>query len=225
MSADDRTREVYERTTDSYVRTIGTSITDAVESASDIAALGALADRCLDSPVLDAGCGPGRAGRVVIGAGRTVVGLDLARTMVEVATASNDRLEGVQASLTDLPFRDQAFGGLVAWYSVIHLAPSRLAGVWAEFNRVLRPAAPLLVAFQAGDATEVDRDNAHGSGATLTSYHHDPDDIAAGLASAGLVGIEVSVRAPHHAHESTPQALISATVASGPGGSTTNRWR
>lgn len=222
MSADDRTRQVYERTTDRYIETIGTEISTAVESAADVEALRRFASRCLGSPVLDAGCGPGRAGRVVIEAGNTVVGLDLARTMVEVAAGDN-ALHGIQASLVLLPFRDRTFSGLVAWYSIIHLAPSRLPSVWADFRRVLRVGAPLLLAFQAGDADVISSENAHGSGATLTSYRHDPAAVAGGLAAAGFVDIDVSVRAAEHDHELGPQAIIPATTPTDPDGSTTTR--
>ena len=221
MSTDDRTREVYERTTDRYVEAIGTSISTDVESSADIAALRAFADRCLGSPVLDAGCGPGRAGRVAIEAGKAVVGLDLAHSMVAVASTNNGALQGVQASVTHLPFADDAFGGLVAWYSIIHLAPERLPSVCADFRRVLRASTPLLVAFQAGDGREVVRENAHDSDTTLTSYQHDPEAVAAHLVGAGFVSVEVSVRPPEHSHETTPQAIISAAVPTDRGGSTT----
>lgn len=225
MSADDRTREVYERTADRYVEAIGTTISTAVESPADIAALRAFADRCLAAPVLDAGCGPGRAGRAVAATGAAVIGLDLARTMVEVAAQGDDGLPAVQGSVTHLPFSSAAFGGVVAWYSVIHLAPQRLAGVWLDVARVLQPGAPVLVAFQAGDGREITRQDAHGSGQTLTSYHHDPGNIASGLATAGLVGIDTRVRPAELDHESTPQAIISATAPIDRDGSTRARLR
>ncbi|MEM7286150.1 MAG: class I SAM-dependent methyltransferase [Actinomycetota bacterium] len=210
-----RARTVYERTTDSYVDAIGTSISPDVETDTDIGSLQAFAALCLDRPVLDLGCGPGRAGRLVMEAGPTVVGLDLAATMIDVARMSNPSMAGVQATLTALPFRDRCLGGLVAWYSIIHVAPGRIAAAWDDFLRVLSPGAPLLLAFQAGADDAVHRQHAHGTDVTLTSYRHDPERVAAGLIEAGSEQLRLSVRAAEHEHESTPQAIISATAPGG----------
>lgn len=46
----------------------------------------------------------------------------------------------------------------VLWYSIIHTPPTLLSEVWIELARVLRPNAPVLLAFQAGDNEVVRRD-------------------------------------------------------------------
>jgi ubiquinone/menaquinone biosynthesis C-methylase UbiE len=57
----------------------------------------------------------------------------------------------VSGSLTDLPYPDEHFAGLMLWYSIIHTPPAGQARIFAEATRVLRPSGYLLVGFQAGE--------------------------------------------------------------------------
>jgi SAM-dependent methyltransferase len=56
-----------------------------------------------------------------------------------------------EGSLTAVDAADGALGGIVAWYSIIHMPPEELPVVFAEFRRVLAPGGHLLLAFQVGD--------------------------------------------------------------------------
>lgn len=49
----------------------------------------------------------------------------------------------------DLP--DAGLGGVVAWYSIIHMPPSRLPSAFSEFYRVLTSGGYLQLAFHVGD--------------------------------------------------------------------------
>lgn len=92
--------------------------------------------------------------------------------------------------LAALPYSDQRFRGVLAWYSVIHTPPHQLPGVIAELARVTRPGGSVLLGFQAGNGQETVR-RAYGHHVTLTSYLHDP------AATAGLVirqGFTISAR-------------------------------
>ena len=208
------TRTVYEESAASFVDAIGTAISTEVEHATDIERLREFARRCPPGagPVLDAGCGPGRAGALVAAQGHRVVGVDLAHAMVTGAAHAHPELGLAQASITALPLRTGSCAGVVAWYSVIHLPPDVVAPVWDEFRRVLAPGAPLLVAFQAGGGEVTHRDDAHGSGAALTSVRHDPTRVAGGLTSAGFSVDEVAIRPPTQAFEADPQAFVCATA-------------
>jgi ubiquinone/menaquinone biosynthesis C-methylase UbiE len=53
--------------------------------------------------------------------------------------------------MRNLQFRDHSLGGVVALYSIIHLSPTELAGVFAEFHRVLKPGGTVLLSFHIGD--------------------------------------------------------------------------
>jgi len=86
--------------------------------------------------------------------------------------------------MTALDLPDGALGGIVALYSIIHIPPERLPGVFAEFGRVLAPGGHLLLAFQVGDER---RHLAEwfGHAVSLDGYRWPPDRVAEMLSQAG----------------------------------------
>ncbi len=100
--------------------------------------------------VLDAGCGTGRMSRYLSDRGCHVHGVDLSPGMIAVARREHADISTHVASITDLPFPDAQFDGVLLWYSVIHIADADLPTVFGEAGRVLRPGGVALVAFQAG---------------------------------------------------------------------------
>jgi ubiquinone/menaquinone biosynthesis C-methylase UbiE len=71
--------------------------------------------------------------------------------MVTVARQAHPSLRFDVGSMLALHLPDGALGGIVAWYSTIHVPQERLPAVFAEFHRVLAPGGHLLLAFQVGD--------------------------------------------------------------------------
>jgi SAM-dependent methyltransferase len=55
-----------------------------------------------------------------------------------------------EGDFLDLPARDGEFGAVVAFYSIIHLAPGELAPAFREICRVLRAGGRVLVSFHVG---------------------------------------------------------------------------
>jgi hypothetical protein len=84
----------------------------------------------------------------------------------------------------DLP--DGALGGVLAWYSIIHIPHDRLPEVSAEFCRVLAPGGYVQLAFQAGDEP-LHLSEALGHSVSLDFYRRQPDQVAGLLGQAGLV--------------------------------------
>lgn len=97
--------------------------------------------------VAELGCGEGRIAAHLAGLGLDVLGFDLSPTLIQIGRATRPGLRFAVGSMHALPLPDGALGGAVSWYSVIHAEPGDLPGYLAEFTRVLRPGAPLLVAF------------------------------------------------------------------------------
>jgi SAM-dependent methyltransferase len=102
------------------------------------------------TPIADAGCGPGHVADWIAGHGRAAVGIDLSAGMVAAARRAYPVPEFREGDLLDLPARDGEFGAVVAFYSVIHLAPGELVPAFREICRVLRPGGRVLVSFHVG---------------------------------------------------------------------------
>jgi ubiquinone/menaquinone biosynthesis C-methylase UbiE len=100
-------------------------------------------------PVLDLGCGPGQVGQYVATRGRSVVGVDLAPEMLQVARQRGGRCL-VAADLTALPFATASAAGALAYYCIQHVRRELLDQALAEVARVVMPGAPLALAAHLG---------------------------------------------------------------------------
>lgn len=188
------------------------------ETSLDIAMIDSFASRCASAdlgPVVDAGCGTGRVTSHLDGRGLEVLGIDLSAGMVEVARRDYPHLRFEVGALEELPVREDSVGGLLAWYSLIHTAPSRLPAIFASFARALRQGAWMLTAFQAGDAQRVDRTTAYGHTVTLTNYRHDPDHVVDLLEAHGF-DIHARLHRAAEGAEKTPQSILLVRRNGGP---------
>ena len=104
--------------------------------------------------LLDAGCGPGHWTRFLQDAGRESVGIDVSMRFLDSARREYPDVRFEHASFNELPAEDASFGGILAWYSVIHTDPSEVPAVLAEFARVLAPGGSLLLGFFVGEPRE-----------------------------------------------------------------------
>jgi ubiquinone/menaquinone biosynthesis C-methylase UbiE len=102
-------------------------------------------------PVADLGCGPGHIADFVAQSGVQVQGFDLSQGMIDQAQQRYPRLTFQQGDMRALAVADATFGGISAFYSIIHLAAHELAPTFQEWWRVLRPSGCVLVAFHIGE--------------------------------------------------------------------------
>ncbi|WP_433420877.1 class I SAM-dependent methyltransferase [Microtetraspora malaysiensis] len=161
------------------------------EALLDLAMIDAFSEAVMasdDPRVLDAGCGAGRMSRYLAERGCLVQGVDLSSSMVAMARRDHRDLVFTVGSLTDLPYPDEQFAGVMLWYSIIHTPPAGHARIFAEATRVLRPAGHLLVGFQAGEGTR-DVSAAYrqfGHEVQLERYLYTADQVASEIEAAGL---------------------------------------
>ncbi len=155
-----------------------------------------------DFPVADLGCGPGHVAARLVDAGAEVVAFDPSPAMVAAARAAHPELEVQQASLAQLmrPRTAEAWGVVVAWYSLIHLAASELPDALAALARTVRVGGWVLVALHAGEGV-VHADEWLGHPVDLDVVLHDRRHVVAAAESAGLTVLESytrgALRPPH----------------------------
>lgn len=105
----------------------------------------AVADLPTDARILDAGCGAGEPVTRFLVDRFDVTGLDFSRGQLALARDRVSEVSPVQGDMTALPFADGTFDALCSIYAVIHVPWEYHRRCFAEFHRVLRPGAPLLV--------------------------------------------------------------------------------
>ncbi|MEU0090245.1 methyltransferase domain-containing protein [Kribbella sp. NPDC006257] len=137
--------------------------------------------------VLDAGCGPGRVTALLRSLGLDAFGIDLSPGMIEVARRDHPELRFEVGSMTALDLPDGELGGIVSWWSVIHLPSEALAEAFAEFHRVLAPGGRLLVGFHVGTDSTHKTSGYGGHPMSVHVHRRTPEQISAVAADAGFV--------------------------------------
>jgi SAM-dependent methyltransferase len=205
-----RSRGAYSRSADRYLNFVGSTLSEQIETAADLALLARFAQtaEAAGGRVLDAGCGTGRAARLLADHGLETVGIDVADGMVDIARRKHPDVRLAIGELAHLPFASSRFVATVYWYSIITTPPTALGMVFAELARVLADSGFALIAFQSGEGAATERPNAYGTGVDLTLYRHDVEFVANNLERSGLDVTEVIEREPVHSHEDTTQAFI-----------------
>jgi len=126
--------------------------------------------------VLDLATGPGYAAARAAERGASVVGIDIAPAMIELAGGLHPGLEFRQADAHELPFDDASFDAALGNFLILHLGrPEQAAD---EFVRVLRPGGRL--ALTAWDISERARLFALFLGAVAESGASPPPDLPRG---------------------------------------------
>jgi SAM-dependent methyltransferase len=161
---EDATRESYDRIAEDYAATFFTQLNS---KPLDRALLRLLAEEAPGQlPVADVGCGPGHVARHLHSLGRRTLGIDLSARMIAVARQRTPEVCFQVGNMLALDAPDGAWGGIVAFYSIIHLGADELPGAFSELYRVLVPGGLLLLAFGVSPPSgvpgvEVDGDTIH----------------------------------------------------------------
>jgi ubiquinone/menaquinone biosynthesis C-methylase UbiE len=175
------TRDAYDTVAETYASLVPDRFAEDTVGRSMLAAF---ADQ-VSGPVLEVGCGPGHVTAHLARLGLSATGMDLSPKMIEVARRTYPDLRFEVGSMTALDLADGSLGGVVSWWSLLHLPPSVVPVALAEFYRVLAPGGLLVVGFAVGD--EILRpEKPYGHDVTFDAYMRQPDDVSGMLAQAGF---------------------------------------
>jgi SAM-dependent methyltransferase len=184
----------YDRVANEYVRQVADELR---HKPLDRELLERFAARVRDAgPVCDMGCGPGHVARYLCALGVQVCGIDLSPALVERASRLNPGIMFQQGDMMALDAPDNAWAGIAAFYSIIHVPRDDMARALGELFRVLRPGGILLLAFHIGDDT-IHLDEWWDQKVCIDFFFFRSDEMAGYLRAAGFEIDEIIEREPY----------------------------
>lgn len=147
-------------------------------------------------PVCDMGCGPGQIARYLHRKGVETLGVDLSPNMVSEAQRLNPEIHFHQGDMLALPDADESWGGIAAFYCIIHIPRDQIVGALRELKRVLKPGGVLLVTFHIGQEVK-HLDEWWDKPVNVDFAFYLPVEMEAWLKEAGYELEETLVREPN----------------------------
>lgn len=157
----------------------------------------------------DIGCGPGHIARYLQDRDVAACGLDLSGGLLAEARRLNPDIAFIQGNMLALPAANESLGGIVAFYSIIHLRRNQLAGALREFCRVLQPGGQLLLAFHGGEG-DLHTDQFLGKPASFDATFFSGSEVEAGLLLADFTAVQIQERDPYAFEYASRRVYVSA---------------
>ena len=189
---DERVRAAYDAVAEEYAARL-------VDELGDLPFERWLLDRVAayagEGPVVEVGCGPGHVTAYLTAAGADATGIDVSPAMVEQARGRFPEGTYEVGDLRRLmrPTSAAGWSAVLAWYSLIHLAPAELPGAIEALTRPHVPGGWLVLALHAG-AEVRHLDDWFDQQVDLDVVLHQPEAVLAVLRAAGLVDVEWYLR-------------------------------
>jgi SAM-dependent methyltransferase len=115
------TRAAYDAVAADYAVRFRDELADRPLDRAMLAGFAELVRTAGAGPVADIGCGTGRVTALLSSLGVPAFGVDLSPQMVAVARRSQPDLRFEVGSMLSLDLPDGCLGGVMAWYSTIHI--------------------------------------------------------------------------------------------------------
>jgi len=147
-------------------------------------------------PICDLGCGPGQIARYLHRQGVETLGVDLSPKMVAEAQRLNPEIHFHQGDMLSLPDADNSWGGIAAFYCIIHIPGEHVVDALCEMGRVLKPGGILLITFHIGGEIK-HIDEWWEKPVNLDFAFYLPDQMEVWLKEAGFDLVDALVREPN----------------------------
>jgi len=147
--------------------------------------------------ICDLGCGSGQVARYLYSRGAIVCGIDLSSEMVRQAQCLNPDIpfqQGNMIALTEVA--DGTYGGIVSFYSIVHIPRIAVKRTLRELRRVLCPQGILLLAFYVGQEV-IHLDELWGEKVSVDFVLFETEEMKGCLRAAGFELEEVIERDPY----------------------------
>ncbi len=147
-------------------------------------------------PICDLGCGPGQIARYLHRQGAQTLGVDLSPGMVAEAQRLNPEIPFHQGDMLSLPDAEDSWGGIAAFYCIIHIPRAQVVDALREMKRVLKPGGVLLTTFHIGDEVK-HVEEWWEKPVNLDFAFYQPAEMESWLKEAGFELEETLVREPN----------------------------
>jgi len=136
--------------------------------------------RSIDGRVIDVGCGPGQWTNYFHEAGIDIGGVDPSEVFIAEAKRSYPDVHYRLGRAEGLDLADSSAGGILAWFSLIHVDPATVQEPLREFARCLVPGGSVALGFFDGPAREP------FDHAITTAYYWSVNALSSELDQAGF---------------------------------------
>ena len=159
------------------------------------------------SRVCDLGCGPGHLADHLRSLGVHAFGMDLSPSMIAIAQKRYPSNDYVVGDMLRMELPDESLGGIVAFYSMIHLKRQEVFPAVREMARVLVPGGGLLVAFHRGAGT-LHEEEELGHPVSFDCTLFEPEEISSAMEEVDFRLEEVTVREPYDFEYPTTRVYV-----------------
>ncbi len=135
--------------------------------------------------VLDLGCGAGVPVTQWLAQRRNVVGVDLSMRQLELAREYVPAARLIQADMSEIAFRPNSFGAVVAMYAIIHVPREEHRSLLTRIYRWLQPGGCFLATWPMND-WEGEEADWSGWGASMWWSHFGREENLAMIESTGF---------------------------------------
>ena len=129
------TRESYDALAAGHADVVAEGLDDRPVDRALFAAFAELVRAGGNGRVADVGCGPGRVTILLSRLGLDAFGIDLSPEMLALARRTYPQLRFEEGSMLALDLPDTSLGGLLAYYSIIHIPWEQRPQVFTEYSR------------------------------------------------------------------------------------------
>ena len=108
-----------------------------------------------NAKILDVGCGVGVDAGFMVAEGFEIIGIDLSKEMLNIARQKFPQIDFRQQNMIEIDFPQNSFNGILASFSLIHIAKKDIPPLLKKFHNLLKKTGVIYIALQGVKSEEI----------------------------------------------------------------------